>query len=147
MIEIYDSHGSQILSFHNNKGPVLSLKWSGTDTYLAAGSADGTITLFDQLKQTQYSIDTLASSVLDIEWISFDEFVTSDVEGSLRVYKVDGKAPVSTVSHAHDNSIVALRYNPRISLLLTASSDTTVKVNFFCHSNNYCFLTFCIALV
>ncbi|CAA21113.1 Set3 complex subunit Hif2 [Schizosaccharomyces pombe] len=128
VIEIYDSHGSQILSFHNNKGPVLSLKWSGTDTYLAAGSADGTITLFDQLKQTQYSIDTLASSVLDIEWISFDEFVTSDVEGSLRVYKVDGKAPVSTVSHAHDNSIVALRYNLRISLLLTASSDTTVKL-------------------
>ncbi|EPX71776.1 Set3 complex subunit Hif2 [Schizosaccharomyces octosporus yFS286] len=127
-IELFNDYGSQQVIFQETESPVLTLKWSATDTYIAAGSADGGVVLYDCLKRSLvYFLDT-CSSVLDIEWISTDAFVIADADGNLKIFNIGNKNPIFSIVKAHEESILSLRYHPHFLLLISSSSDATVKL-------------------
>ncbi|WBW74893.1 Set3 complex subunit Hif2 [Schizosaccharomyces osmophilus] len=127
-IEIFNDYGSQQIILQETESPVLTLKWSETDTYIAAGSADGRVVLYDCLTRSLVYLADTYSSILEIEWISVDTFVIADADGNMKMLNVRSRNPVFNVVKAHEESILSLHYHPQFLLLISSSSDATVKL-------------------
>ncbi|KAF2896405.1 hypothetical protein ILUMI_09771 [Ignelater luminosus] len=100
--------------------------------YLLVGRIDGTVSLISVYrgnKEVETLINcSLSHAVVKIDWHHEDElFAIAFIDGTIKLGRICQNSDIITVK-AHDNAIIALKWDFRGTLLATASVDMTCKV-------------------
>lgn len=115
-----------------NKKFVLSVAWSPDGKHISCGSMDGTISVFDVVREKfLYHLEGHCMPVRSLVYSPVPQdsrvlFSASD-DGHIHIYDAIGKTLINSMS-GHGSWVLSVDVSPDGSALATGSSDKTVKL-------------------
>jgi WD40 repeat protein/predicted Ser/Thr protein kinase len=129
-IWLYDTTTFESAHFlEGHSGRVSSLDWSSDGRYLASGSFDQTVRIWDVVQATDLSSFTgHRALVYDVAWSPDGRFlVSADWSGVVRIWQADNGREVQRLEE-HDGTVFAVAASPDGSLFATAGEDGAVRL-------------------
>jgi WD40 repeat protein/serine/threonine protein kinase len=127
-VVLYDPAGRLLHRLPGHTGPVTALSFDPTGKFLASGSADKSVRVWDA--KTREAVAALTGHAETIEALTFDpagtRLVSASDDFTLRIWAVDGWKP--TVLKGHGQWVLSAAFDPTGRFLASGSRDRTVRV-------------------
>lgn len=108
-------------------GSVMAVAWGPRGEVLAAGYTDGSLAFFESQKGARRGpiVSSRQQSITALAFLG-DRLISSGLDGSLRLWRLDTLAPVCAVPSAHGDGVTALSVSPDGRSLATGGRDQRV---------------------
>jgi transducin (beta)-like 1 len=142
-MKIWTVEGQCLFSSEKHRGPVFSLKFNPSGSYLLSCGLDQTILLwktdfqnstFEFIKSfsfhngfNSYCVYLLLGTVLDLSWKNDSTFASCGVDKKVCIGDVSKDEPISTYEE-HSLDINSVEWSPSRILLASCSDDKTCKI-------------------
>lgn len=121
-----------ILFYH--KSPIVCIKWNSDNIHALTSDVNNVTIVWNVLTGTllQYfnfknQFSQKESLGVDLDWIEKDKFVIPGPDGSILVFHIGENKPIGKLL-GHTKTLTSLEYNIDNRLLLSASSDHTLRI-------------------
>ncbi|GAU96124.1 hypothetical protein RvY_07613 [Ramazzottius varieornatus] len=116
-----------ILQAH--EGPVRSMVWSRSDTWLVTGDANGHIKYWQTNMNNVKSFQAHRDSIRGITFCPTDfKFATGSDDGTIRIWDFDTCETIKVLKGGHGGEVKCVDWHPKKSLLVTGSRDNQQPV-------------------
>ncbi len=130
IITLWDLETGRATEFANSDSPVDILVVSRSGDYLAAGTRNGKIIIFEvENSKASYVLhENTGNSILALDFGEGDQVLASgDLEGNVLVWDFGSRALVNNL-RGHSARITQLKFSPDGKILASASNDGSVRM-------------------
>ena len=119
--------GSLRATLWEHKGPIFSLKWNKSGSYLLSGSVDTTAVVWDATQGTvKQQFQFHSAPTLDVDWRDDETFASCSTDRCIHVCTIGDTTPNKTFS-GHKDEVNAITWDPSGRLLASCSDDCSTK--------------------
>ncbi|KAJ4375319.1 WD domain protein [Neocucurbitaria cava] len=121
-------HYKPSLILHGHKKPISALRFSPDGQYIASGSSDCTIKLWDAHTGTlEHTLEGHLAGISTLSW-SFDSRIlaSGSDDKSIRLWDVKRGLPHPTPFIGHHNYVYSIAFSPKGNMLVSGSYDEAV---------------------
>lgn len=131
-IELWDpvsGHLIKELKRETENGPINSMFWSHDGKYLAVGSDDATITIWDLSNGISYtrSLKGHSEYVTCLNWVNGDKIISSSYDCTIGIWAPFDGSPVKYL-RGHESPISGVSVSYDRKLIASKSDDETVRL-------------------
>ncbi len=120
--------GSLRATLREHKGPIFSLKWNKSGSYLLSGSVDTTAVVWDATQGTvKQQFQFHSAPTLDVDWRDDETFASCSTDRCIHVCTIGDTTPNKTFS-GHKDEVNAITWDPSGRLLASCSDDCSTKL-------------------
>lgn len=128
---IYSRDGTIQKRLHYHTGPITQLQFNTRGNYLLSAGVDGHVIVWDvtgSSRDAQIAYHVMLSvPALDAQWRDSVSFATADMSGEIRLCNIGQDEPINQFQ-AHDSEISSIRWDSKGKMLISSSSDCSVKL-------------------
>ena len=123
--------GKALYVYRGHKGRVRSVAWSPHGNYIASGSDDKTLQVWEVANGKQsFTISGLASTAISVAWSPDGTRIASggESEGTVQVWDATSGRKSSTFHASSDSAVMVLAWSPDGGRIVSANSIGSVQI-------------------
>ncbi|KAI0066419.1 WD40 repeat-like protein [Artomyces pyxidatus] len=127
VLRVCDASGEMYFSDSTHTAPIFTTRFSKSGQWLLTASLDYSTCLWDIRTKTLHMHIRGQDSVLDVDWLNDDTYVSCGSDRYIHAFNVNRDSPTTSFS-GHEQEINQVKANPTGTRIASCSDDRTARI-------------------